>query len=258
MGLFEDVMMYSDSKTGGYISGIVTGTVKENYDKDHPGKIKVELFLGESGKNVTGWVSVMTPYAGAEHGFYALPEIGSEVVVAFNMGDRNRPVVIGSLWSEKNKLPKDTSNDKNTIKKFITKGGNEIALDDTQDKQKITLKTKNGKEIDLDEEKDAIILHDKDSKNSISVDSKNGVVTITAEKKLVFKVNGKEAGVFDGTGKKITLSSTTVEMKADKDINAKGQNVGLNGTSVKVNGTSSLQLSSSGSTQVKGTIVKIN
>ena len=52
MSLFEDMMMLPDIDERGVISGVVTGTVKENYNKDYPGKIKVELFLGESGRNV--------------------------------------------------------------------------------------------------------------------------------------------------------------------------------------------------------------
>ena len=258
MGLFEDMMMVSDIKNNGFISGIVTGTVKENYDKDHPGMVKVELFLGEKGKNVTGWVAVMTPYAGADYGFYALPEVGSEVVVAFNMGDRNRPVVIGNIWSDKNKHPKGAVTEKNTSKQWITKGGNEIVIDDTADKQKITLTTKKGKGFAMDEEKNTITLHDKDKKNSIEIDSAKGVVTVKADKKLVLHVGGSDTIVVDGTGKKISLKSATVDVSADKDFNAKSQNVKLSGTAVKVDGSGSLQLSSSGSTQVKGTIVKIN
>ena len=258
MGLYDELGGASPGFSDVGISGIVTGTVKENYNKDFPGKVRVELFLGESGKNVTGWIPVMSGYAGAEHGAYALPEVGSEVVVAFRMGDRNRPIVLGSLWSDKNKLPKTAATEKNMTKQLITKGGNEITIDDTQDKQKITLKTKNGKGFELDEEKDSITLHDKDNKNSVTIDSKKGEVTIAADKKLIIKVGGSQAALFDGSGKKISLSSATIELKADKDLNAKGQNVKIDGTSMKVNGASSLQLSSSGSTQVKGTIVKIN
>lgn len=258
MGLFDDVMMYSENIGRGIISGIVTGTVKENYNKDYPGQVRVELFLGEKGRNVTGWVSVMSPYAGADHGFYTLPEVGSEVVVAFNMGDRNRPVVIGSLWSDKNKFPKEAVTEKNTSKQFITKGGNEIIIDDTQDKQKIIVKTKNGSGIEIDEEKKHIIIHDKDKKNSIEMDSGNGAITITADKKIILKAGGSEVGTFDGTGKKVELKSASVSLDASKDLKLKGQTTSLEGTSVKVNGTSSLQVSSSGTTQVKGTMVKIN
>ncbi len=257
MGLYDEFIMLSEKKNTGILGGVVTGTVKENYNKDFPGKVKVELFLGEEGRNVTGWISVMSPYAGAEHGMYALPEVGSEVVVAFNLGDRNRPVVIGSLWSGKNKLPQDAATEKNTSKQLVTKGGNSVIIDDTQDKQKITITTKNGKGIELDEEKKKITVHDKDSKNSIEIDSDKGTITVTADKKLVFKVGGSEAAVFDGT-KKITLKSADIALNASKNLEEKGQNVKLEGTAVKINGSSSLQASSSGSTQVKGAMVKIN
>ncbi len=258
MGLFEDFVGFPDAADDGSINGIVTGTVKENYHKDHPGQVRVELFLGENGKNVTGWIPVMSPYAGAEFGAYALPEVGSEVVVAFRMGDRNRPIVLGSLWSDKNKLPKETAVEKNTKKTILTKGGNELTIDDTQDKNQITVRTKNGKCLELNEEKDCMVLHDKDNKNSITIDSQKGVVTVTADKKIILKVGGNEAAVFDGSGRKISLKSASVALNADKDVSVKGQDVKVNGTSVKVEGTSALQLTSSGSTQVKGTIVKIN
>ena len=257
MGLYEDFMSFSSERNSGFFGGIVTGTVKENYDKDHPGMVRVELFLGEEGRNVTGWIAVMSPYAGADHGFYTLPEVGSEVIVAFNMGDRNRPVVLGSLWSGKNKLPKDAATEKNTSKQLVTKGGNSILIDDTQDKQKITVATKNGNGIEIDDEKKTITVHDKDSKNSIEINSDKGTVTVTADKKLVFKVGGKEAAVIDGT-KKITLTSADIALSASKNLEAKGQNTKIDGTSVKINGSSSLQASSSGSTQIKGAMVKIN
>ena len=258
MSLFDDMRSSPSVRMPDVISGIVTGIVKENYNKDNPGKVKVELFLGEDGKNVTGWIPVMAPYGGADHGFFSLPEVGAEVVVAFNMGDRNRPVVIGCLWSEKNKLPEGAATEKNTVKTFLTKGGNEITLDDTQDKAKITVRTSKGKGFEIDEEKESITVFDKDNKNCISVDSKNGEITVSADKKIVFKVGGTEAGVIDGSGKKISFKSTTVELGADKDLNLKGQNTALEGTAVKINGTSSLEASSSGTTQVKGTMVKIN
>ena len=258
MGLFDDMQSTSAEYSPDLIGGIVTGTVKENYNKDDPGKIKVELFLGEQGKNVTGWIPVMSPYAGSEFGRYELPEVGSEVVVAFNMGDRNRPVVLGCLWSAKNKLPTETATEKNMVKRFITKGKNELFIDDTQDKQKIEIKTANGKGVVFDEEKDCITVYDKDKKNSINIDSKKGEITVTADKKIVLNVGGSDAGIFDGSGKKITLTTGSVEIKANNDITEKGQNIKVEGTAVSIKGTSSLQAQSSGTTVVKGTLVKIN
>lgn len=258
MGLFDEIMSASGSDNNGIINGIVTGIVKDNYDKENPGKIKVELFLGERGKNVTGWVSVMTPYAGTDFGYYSLPEVGSEVVVAFNMGDRNCPIVIGCLWNGKNKLPTDTVTDKNVKKRFITKGKNEILIDDTDNKQVIEIKTAKGKAIIFNEEKDNIIIHDKDNKNSIIVSSKDGTMTLEAEKKIILKAGGENMAVFDGTGKKVTIDSNNIDVKAGQNLNLKGQSVKVDGTNVAIKGTGSFKAESSGTTQVKGTIVKIN
>ncbi|MBR6101217.1 MAG: hypothetical protein IKP95_02220 [Ruminococcus sp.] len=258
MSLYDDLRGSAEIGSPDIISGIVTGIVKENYNKDQPGKIRVELFLGEDGKNVTGWIPVMAPYGGSSHGSYTLPEVGAEVVVAFNMGDRNRPVVIGCLWSEKNKLPEGAATEKNTLKTFVTKGGSEITMDDTEDKAKITVKTKKGNGFEINEEKESISLFDKENKNSIEINSKEGTVTLSADKKIVLKVGGSEAGLIDGSGKKISFKSTTVELSADKDLTLKGQNTTLEGTQVKVSGSGSLEASSSGTTQIKGTMVKIN
>ena len=62
MGMFDDLL--DSGKTYNrteQIPGIVTGIVKENWDEKHKGQLKVEYNLGEEGKNLTGWVPVMTP-----------------------------------------------------------------------------------------------------------------------------------------------------------------------------------------------------
>ena len=257
MNLFEEMSVYhADPESNGIINGIVTGTVKENYNKDNPGKVKVELFLGEAGKNVTGWIPVMTPYAGNKYGEYTLPEVGDEVVVAFRMGDRNCPIVIGSLWSGKNPQPDKTVTEKNMIKRFVTKGKNEITIDDTKDKQKIEIKTPKGKTLVFSEEADSIILQDKD-KNSVTIDSKHGEITIKAKKKITIDAGGAK-GVFDGSGKKITLQAGTVEIKADQTFHAKGTTTKIEGTNVEIKANASIKSQSSAITEIKGAMVKIN
>lgn len=258
MSLFEEMTGYADGiDAGGIINGVVTGTVKENYNKDNPGKVKVELFLGESGLNVTGWIPVMTPYAGNKYGSFALPEVGDEVVVAFRMGDLNCPIVIGSIWSGKNPQPEKAVTEKNLTKKFITKGKNEITIDDTDDKQKIEIKTAKGKTIILDEEKDNMVIHDKDSKNAITIDAKKGEITIKADKKITLDAGGVK-GVFDGTGKKLSLTAGTVEANADQTFHAKGTTTQIEGANVEVKANASLKVQSSAITEVKGSMVKIN
>jgi phage baseplate assembly protein gpV len=45
------------------------------------------------------WARLATLSAGNERGTWFLPEIGDEVVVAFERGDPKLPIVVGSLWS---------------------------------------------------------------------------------------------------------------------------------------------------------------
>ncbi len=256
MGLYDELRRASAQNGDGLMYSIVTGVVKENYNKDNPGMVKVEMFLGETGKNVTGWVAVMSPYAGEEYGFFTLPEVGSEVVVAFNMGDRNRPVVIGSLWSGKNKLPQDTAVQDNVKKRFITKGKNEISIDDTKDKEKIEIKSAKGRKILVDDEKDSMTLQDKDGKNMVEINTKNSEISLLADKKIVFKIGGKAVLTLESS--KATLTSGTIEIKADSKLDLKGQTLNAEGTSSTVSGSSSLQLKSSGTAMLKGAMVKVN
>ena len=245
------------AESSGIISGVVTGTVKENYDQENPGKVKVELFLGEDGVNVTGWIPVMTPYAGNKYGGYALPEIGDEVVVAFRMGDRNCPIVIGSLWSGKNLQPDGAVEEKNMIKRFVTKGNNEVLINDAEDKQKIEIKTAKGKSIIIDEENDYMIIQDKDKKNSVTIDSKGGEITIKAEKKVTIDAGGVK-GVFDGSGKKLSLEGGTVDVKADQTFHTNGATTKIEGANIEVKANATIKAQSSAVTEIKGALVKIN
>ncbi len=257
MGMFDELLA-PVSQMPGTIPGIVVGIVKENWDKEHPGMVRVEYFLGEKGKNLTGWVPVAVPYAGKEFGYYALPEIGTEVVLAFQMGDRNCPIVIGSVWSKKNPVPKQTAVDKNTVKKMRTKGGCEIIFSEESGKEQIQIQTPKGLRIVVEDEKETIQISDKDAKNGLKIDTKQGVLTLMAEKKAEIKVGGKALAAFEGNTKAVQVTAGKIFLKADQSVEAKGQTMKIDGTSVNVKGTGTLKLESSGATQIKGSMVQIN
>ena len=58
MGLFDELISAAGAVTNPVVGGIVMGIVKENWDSKHPGMVKVELFLSQSGMNVTGEILV--------------------------------------------------------------------------------------------------------------------------------------------------------------------------------------------------------
>lgn len=240
------------------VFSVTTAVVKENWHKDYPGMVKVELFMGEAGKNVTGWVPVMSPYGGKGYGFYSLPEVGAEVVVAFNMGDRNCPIVLGTLWNTNNTLPPETAVQKNNVKRFKTKGGCEVVFDDEEKKQKIDVKTPGGFGITIEDQKKSITIHDASGKNGIVIDEQKGVVTIKADKQVKISVGGSDVITLDGTGKSATVKTNSIKLDAAQGLEMKGPNTKLEGSMIKINAQGNLEISSSGMTQVKGSMVKIN
>lgn len=236
---------------------VTTGKVVKNWDDKHPGMVQVEIFLGEGGKNRTDWVRVAQPYAGKEFGFYFLPEVGDEVVLAFNLGDRDHPIVIGSLWSQLNPVPQDAATEKNETKTLRTKGGNELAFSDTPDKEALLLHTKGNLTLMMEDEPVEIRLCDEKQKNILTINGKDGVVTVKAEKKIVLNVGGGSL-TLDGQGKKATLKMDTVSIEAGQSLNLKGQNVKVEGSMMKVSSSGNLEASASGMLTLKGSMAKIN
>lgn len=240
------------------ICSITTGLVKENWDEDHPGMVKAEYFLGMKGKNVTGWIPVAVPYAYKDCGMYLLPEVGCQVVIGFQMGDRNCPVVLGCLWSQENQIPKDTATEKNTIKRFKTKGGCQVVFEEEADKEAVEIQTPGGLVFRLDEEKQKILVTDGEQKNGMDIDAGKGEVRLFGDGKLVLEVGGKAVLTLDGKANSATVKADTIKIEASKSCQIDGQNLTLSGTQTEVKGQSQLSVQSGGITQIKGAMVKLN
>ena len=86
------------------ITGVVIGVVTSLDDPDKLGRVKVKYpWLGDDAES--HWARVARPSAGTDYGFLWFPDSHEEVLVAFEHGDLAFPIVIGSLWSGKNKPP---------------------------------------------------------------------------------------------------------------------------------------------------------
>ena len=240
------------------ICSVVTAVVKNNWDSRHPGMVRVEYTIGTAGKNLTGWVPVAMPYAFQDCGLYALPEIGAEVVVAFNMGDRNCPIVIGSLWNRKNAFPKDTAAEGNKVKRFRTKGGCDVVFKEEKGKEAMELHTPGGLAIRMEDGENAITIQDREKKNGIRIGAKAGEITLFADEKIVFEAGGKNMVELAGRSGAVTLKGDDIRAEGTKGLTIKGQNVKLEGTQTDIQGKSRLAVESSGMAQIKGATVKIN
>jgi type VI secretion system secreted protein VgrG len=127
-------------------SGVVPARMTAHNDPKKMGRIQVQFFWQEDGSR--HWARATSPHAGPDRGFMFMPEIGDEVAVAFEDGDPERPVILGSLWNAIQQPPRagyyseaDIAN--NDIKRLYTKVGNRIQIADTSGVEAITIATPN-------------------------------------------------------------------------------------------------------------------
>ena len=139
--------------------GVYPAIVTDLVDPDGLGRIEVKFpWLGERGEaDVRAWATLLSPYADNKQGFQVLPEVDSQVVVAFEAGHLGRPYVVGACWNGREKMPVDAQapNNKRVIK---TRSGSILEFDDTQGATKITLSTRGGHKLVLDEGALTVIL----------------------------------------------------------------------------------------------------
>jgi Rhs element Vgr protein len=208
------------------ITNVQTAVVVDNNDPDQLGRVKVKFPWLETDE--TPWVRFLTPHAGAERGWYTLPEIDDEVLVGYEQGSPDLPIALGALYNKGNLPPGEVINDKNDVKAFITKSGNKIVFTDEDGKEKIEIVAKDGK-------------------NLITMQT-GGPTTIESEGAINIKGGGDL---------KIEAAKITLESQGDVNIKANG-NAKLEAmANVDVKATAQLQLQGT-TTAVKGTPIQLN
>lgn len=252
---FEDGITLPKS---GDIPGLEYGVVVENGDKEHEGMVKVSYPLMENGQNVSGWAEVSTLYAGKNYGVVCMPEVSDNVLLGFPHNDLNHPIVLGSRYVKGDSIIGETVTEKNNLKCIYIKNGPKILADGTEKKSKLDILTPEGLRASLDDENQTIVLSDEQGSTKISLDMKNGTITLDAGKKLNFNVNGKTMLSFDGTAGNIKMEGNKVDINGSQAVNVKGGNTTISGTMLSAKGDSSVKVESSGMCQVSGTMVKIN
>ena len=130
------------------VHGLVTAKVRS---RESDGTYRLDyLTMGDD--EPSAQARVMMPMAGGKRGTYFFPEPGDEVVVAFELGDTNLPVILGTVWNQ-NDAPPDQAKQSpdNNIRTIVSRSGHELTFDDTAGSEKITLKTQGGHTLTLDD-----------------------------------------------------------------------------------------------------------
>ncbi|MCW2473916.1 type VI secretion system tip protein VgrG [Candidatus Symbiopectobacterium sp. NZEC151] len=225
------------------VDGLQIGVVtKLDGDPDSNYRIQIKIPTLNSEANLI-WVRLATYYASSGCGNFFIPEVGDEVIIGCINQDPSNPIILGSLYSSKNKMPEEITSD-NHIKTIVTKSKMKIIFDD--ENSVMTLKTPNGNSIVISDKDKSITLTDQNS-NVISLD-KDGIA-ITSSKDITLSAKGSV---------KIDSSrDTTIKATGDAKISALNVSAQAN-TGLTLKGNATAELSCSGMTTIKGALVKIN
>lgn len=239
----------------GLMRGVVTGLVTNLNDPDDLGRVKVKYaWLGEIESD---WVRIAAPMAGAQRGFYYLPEVNDEVLVAFEHGDVHHPYIVGMLWSSTDKPPKPnseaTASGKVKERIFKSTSGHIVIFDDSSGAEKITIRDKT--------EKNEIIIDSAANSMTFNVE---GDFTVVAKGKVSITSTGDMTLESKANGTLKTASNLKAEAGANLNAEATG-NATVKGVQTTVEGSAKSTLKGatvgvegSAMTEVKGALVKIN
>ncbi len=235
-------------------TGVVVGIVSNTKDPESLGRVKVKFpTLGDAVEST--WARVVLPGAGPTRGFDFRPEVNDEVVVAFDRGDLRQAVVLGGLWSAKQKpaltdaVASDGSVQKRSIK---TRAGHVIELSDGKKgtakgsaERYVKIALADGKtKIHVGEDK--IDIEAADGK-PVTVKSGKAQIQLTSSGDVSLKGNNV---TIEGTAK-VTLKAPQIEVKGSGGVKVDGgAQLEAKGAMVKIEGASM--------TQIKGAMVKLN
>ncbi len=238
---------------GASFGGVVVGQCSDNNDPDALGRVRV-TFPWLADDFVSVWARTVQFGGGPERGAVFLPEVGDEVLVAFEHGDFRRPYVIGGLWNGVDKPPPaatdlvDKSSGAVNRRAIVSRTGHSLEFHEAASgAQGIRMATGKGTlTVDLDEKDTAVVVH---SDGTVRIDARNGI-TIDAG-----------TGTLRLTGQRIELEAMAgiaIDAGAGALEAASAANVKIGGATVSVNGTASAELTAGATATVRAALVKIN
>jgi uncharacterized protein involved in type VI secretion and phage assembly len=188
-------------------NGIVIGLVSDL--KDEGGIARVKVKYPHLDNVESDWARLSVPMAGRNRGTFFCPEVGDEVLVAFELGDPRRPYILGSLWSQTDTPPPDDGQrEKNNWRFIQSRSGHIVLLDDTPGKERI-------------------VLIDKDNERRVLIDSANSKIQVVCD--------SGDIDLQAPTGK-ITISANQIEIHATQNMSLQSDGpLKIQGTVVNIN-----------------------
>jgi len=233
--------------------GVVIGQVSDNRDPENLGRVRL-LFPWLADDFVSDWARTVQPGAGGKRGALVVPEVGDEVLVAFEHGSFQRPYVVGGLYNGVDKPADgdvaliDANSGEVNRRSFVSRTGHRFEMIEAAGAASaVKIRTGDGKlTLDLDQQQTTITVHSDgtvtvEAKNGVTVDAGTGTLSLTGKD---VKISAKSGVTVDGGAGDVAVNSTI--------------GVKLTGATVSMNGSASAEVKGGAMCTVSAAMVKIN
>jgi len=217
----------------GVHTAIVAGPSGKEIFTDKYGRIKIQ-FIWDTAKKGSYWVRVSQFLAGKNFGFFSLPRIGEEVLIAFEEGDPCRPVVVGSLYNGEQLNPYKLPDEALFIglkSKSSPNGGtedfNEFRFEDNKGKELVFIQAnkdmktiiKNDNTIEIKKNYSTIV-----SEGNVSIDIKKGYreSKIYGDDKLTISDGGLTVNIEKGKRETTIKDTDALTIQSNRTTTIKG------------------------------------
>lgn len=227
--------------------GLVVGEVTNINDPNKMGRVKVR-FPGLDTTQESAWGRLLAPGGGSSRGSVMIPEVGDEVLVAFEHGDPRQPIILGGLFGNKSSIPDWTVKDGVvSSRRFTSRLGHVWEFSDgDQPADQYFMVQLAGQEHTMKITKEA---------TSLEIPSGQALTIKAGNTQVAFSASGD-----------VTIKGTNVTIQADQNLKLSGLQVTISAdTQLQMQGQSQaslkgamLQLEGEASAALKGAIVQIN
>lgn len=225
----------------GPLQGVVVGKVTDLEDPMELARVKVEYsFLGQYESD---WARIATLMAGPDRGTLYRPEVGDEVLLAFEMGSPQRPFMIGALWNSEDKPPAmGPEPPTNNWRVIRSRSGHVFRLNDQEGEETVELIDKDEmRSLVFDVKNKQVNLFAKDSGDTITIKAEQGTIVIEAAKEVNIKSIESEVNIEGNTA--VNVKANQVSIQATAGLSLQGGTV---------------DIKSDGPVTVNGAIIKLN
>ncbi|MGH9412931.1 MAG: type VI secretion system Vgr family protein [Terriglobales bacterium] len=229
----------------------VVGRSGDEIFTDQYGRVKVKFPWDQSAtsdENSSCWIRVAQGWAGKSWGASFIPRVGQEVVVSFEEGDPDRPLITGTVYNATQVTPYALPDNqtRSTIKTHSSPnqdGNNEIRFEDKAGSEELFLQAQKDMNVSVLNDQTVTVKQNR----SVTIQEKNETLTVSKGDRTIAVSTGKETHSVQGTRALTVTGNETHTNSADFKQTVSGNyTLSVSGNlSIEVSGSVSIKAGTS-------------